>query len=208
MKKKTLFVPTLLMILTAFSAFGQEKNNSRSVEKIERQRQSILFVNFSTEGAGLGLKMLYNAFNEDTQIGYNISFNGVKGENDFTFRDQFSRTLIQRREFFTTIVPLTFTYKRRILKDQIASNLRPFLAADFGPVWGYAYKTSNGFFSGLNKGRGELSFGSLVGFGTEIGQGSKQKFTIMLGFHYYRFPDTLGAKKEYKGLDFRIGFLR
>jgi hypothetical protein len=207
-KKKKIFIQALLLLLIACSAYAQEEETTKSVERIERQLQAIVFVNFSTESAGLGLKMLYDAFNEDTQIGYNFSINTVRGENDITFRDPITFNIVQIREFYTTIVPLMFTYKRRILRDVIASNLRPFIAADIGPVWGYAYNADNGFFGGMNDGKGKLSFGGLVGFGTEIGQGRRQKFTIMLGFHYYRFPDTLGAKKEYKGIDFRVGFLR
>ena len=207
MKKHTKVFTVLCMVLVAFPVIAQDTSES-SVEKIERERNAIVFVNFSTEGAGLGLKMMYNAYNQDTQIGYSFSFNGVRGEDEFRFVDPFTGNIITNRRFFTTVVPLTFTIKRRLFRDKIAPNLRPFLEVDPGPVWGYAFRTTDGFFSGMKNRKGQVSLGAFAGFGVEFGQQDIQKFSLTLGFHYYRFPDILGEKREFKGLDIRFGFIK
>ncbi len=207
MKKYTKVFTVLLIVLVAFPVIAQDTSKS-SIERTKREKNAVVFVNFSTEGAGLGLKMLYNAYNQDTQIGYSFSFNGVRGEDEFRFIDPFTGNIITNRRFFTTVVPLTISIKRRLFRDKIAPNFRPFIEVDAGPVWGYAFNTTNGFFSGTKKGKGQVSLGGFTGFGVEFGQQEIQKFSVTLGFHFYRFPDTLGEKQEFKGLDIRIGFIK
>ncbi len=207
MKKHTKIFTVLFMVLIAFPVIAQDISES-PIERIERERNAVVFVNFSTEGAGLGLKMMYNAFNQDTQIGYSFSFNGVRGEDEFRFIDPFTGNIVTNRKFFTTVVPLTISVKRRLFRDKIAPNFRPFLEVDAGPVWGYSFKTTGGFFSGTKKGKGQVSLGTFAGFGVEFGRPDTQKFSLTLGFHYYRFPDTLGEKRDFKGLDIRIGFIK
>lgn len=214
--RKSIFVVLIVSFISLTGTSYSQVNPSNSIQKEKRPKQADFFFNISDTGIGGGLKILYTALNEDTKMGYGFMISGVRGENESVVVDPFDPFGIPRKignNFFTLIVPVNFTIKRRILRDAIDSNMRPFITAEAGPIFGIAFpnRDENGFNysfgTKLGKGKGQLSGNLFAGFGVEIGSPDTREFGITFGFHYIRFPNALGERKEYAGVDLRFSFL-
>ena len=205
-------IPSIICSMLVFAApfnpvFGQERPEG-AAEKLQRQRQLDFFIDISDEGIGAGLKIYYDTLDKDTKLGFGFLFTGVRGEEEAIVFDPFTGIPHRvGRKFFTVLAPFNFSIKRRLFRERVASNLRPFIVAEAGPVWGIAFPTANGFSNGIKKGKGQLSAGAFMGFGIEFGDKKTREYGLTLGVHYIKFPHALGERSEYLGIDVRFSFL-
>ena len=206
MKTRIAVFSLLVMTLAPGGALSQPKPPGE-VRMAGRQRQTDFFINVAETGIGAGLKFYYDAFNQDTKLGFGLLVSGVRGKDEFVYIDIYGFPQRSGTEFFTMIVPMNVTLKRRLFRESIESNMRPFIVGEAGPVWGIAFPRNFGFRESISKGKGQISVGGFVGFGIEFGEEEAHEYGFTLGFHYIKFPDALGERAEYAGVDFRISFL-
>ena len=232
MKRRISSVCMVIVAMSAGNLFGQQnssENVPQDIIKFKRPRQTVIFFNVSESGMGVGLKMYYQAINQDTKIGYGFMIGGVRGENESIYVDPYDPFGYPRKignDFFTIMVPLNVSIKHRLFREAIESTMRPFIVAEVGPVWGIAFpsrdlnagngspnpspfnlKNDYSFGKKLRKGKGQLSVGLFAGFGVEFGSEETKQLGFTLGFHYIKFPDALGERAEYMGINLRFSFL-
>jgi hypothetical protein len=101
------------------------------------------------------------------------------------------------------ILPLTFGIQRRLFKDDITENFRPYINAGAGPTMIYVspftdiVTTQTGalefrqveYFKALGKGHPEYTLGAFIGFGANFGAEKSNLFGV--NFRYY-FTYVLG----------------
>ena len=105
------------------------------------------------------------------------------------------------------MVPLTVGIKRRLWRDAIESDFRPFVIAEAGPVFGIAFPTGHGFARNIKKGQGQITAGIFAGFGIDFGDANQKTYGITIGGHFIPFFKNLGEEDTYFGLDIRFNFL-
>lgn len=214
--RKSIFVLMIVSLISLNGTSYSQVNPANDIQREKRAKQADFFFNVSDTGIGAGLKILYAALNIDTKIGYGFMISGIRGSEEALVVDPFDPFQFPRKvgnNFFTLVVPINFTIKRRIFRDAIDSNMRPFIMGEAGPIYGISFpnRDENGsdysFGRKLGKGKGQLSGNVFAGFGVEVGSSDTREFGITLGFHYMRFPSALGERKDYAGVDLRFSFL-
>jgi len=213
---KSIFVLLIVLLIPLRGTSYSQENPSDVIKKEKRPKQADFFFNVSETGIGAGLKILYDALNEDTKMGYGFMLSGIRGQNEALAvdpRDPFGIPRKIGNNFFTLVVPINFTIKRRLFKDTIDSNMRPFIMGEAGPIYGISFPNRDengndyGFGTKIGKGKGQISGNVFAGFGVEIGSPDTREFGLTLGFHYMRFPNALGERKDYAGVNLRFSFL-
>ena len=197
----------LLSFAASIPAVGQEKS-TLGVEKFRDKRMLDFFLNLSSVGTGVGAKMHFTTDNPDLRYSFGFQIGGVRGENEYSYIDPYTYNYYRgNRQFFTMMVPFTFGFKRRVWRDDIESDFRPFFLAEAGPVFGISFPTGDGFSHGLKSGRGQITGGGFIGFGIDFGKETERTFGVTLGIHFINFPETLGEKKGYNGFFLRLNYL-
>lgn len=217
MKIRVIFVTLLAALLIPLSGISYSQDNSPdNIKKEKRPKQSDFFFNISDSGMGAGIKILYSALNPDTKIGYGFMIAGIRGQSEavvVNLYDPYGYPQKVGNNFFTLVIPVNFTIKKRLFRDAIDSNMRPFIMGEAGPVWGVAFPNrdangiNNSFGKKMGKGKGQLSGNLFAGFGVEIGSTETREIGLMVGFHYMKFANPLGERREYAGVDLRFSFL-
>lgn len=217
MKVRVNILALLIILLIPLSGTSYSQDNiPDNVTKEKSPKQADFFFNINDSGIGAGIKILYSALNPDTKIGYGFMISGIRGENEAIVVDPFDPFGFPQKvgnNFFTLVIPVNFTIKKRLFRDTIASNMRPFVVGEAGPVWGVAFPNRDAnevdysLGKKLGKGKGQLSGNVFAGFGVEIGSPDTREFGLTIGFHYMRFPSALGERKDYAGVNLRFSFL-
>ena len=212
----TILVVLILLLIPLSGVSYSQENSPDDMLKKKRPKQSDFFFNISDTGIGAGMKIYYSALNPDTKIGYGFMISGIRGENEAVVvnpYDPFGYPQKIGNNFFTVVIPVNFTIKKRLFRDAIDSNMRPFVVAEAGPVWGVAFPNRDasgvdyGFGKKMGKGKGQISGNVFAGFGVEVGSPETREIGLTIGFHYMRFPVALGERKDYAGIDLRFSFL-
>jgi hypothetical protein len=211
------------IIIIAFgfsSAYGQD-DSDLGVEKIRKPKMSDFYIDLSATGTGAGFKIHYQTNNPDLQLNLGVQIGGVRGENEYAYINYNSPGgYFQKggRKFFTLISPVSFGIKKRLWRESIESDFRPFMVGEIGPVFGVAFPTGKRdpedpyspdipFGESLDRGKGQVTAGGFLGFGVDLGNPGERIYGLTLGFHFYNFLETLGESKSYNGFELRINFL-
>ncbi|MFC1477525.1 hypothetical protein ACFL6L_03555 [candidate division KSB1 bacterium] len=204
-------IKIFVMILTAcflFSAVAAGQGiRPGEVEKVKAPRMADFFVNLSSTGTGIGLKVHYQTADRDTRISLGVQLSGIRGEDDYTYFDYYTYTYRKKSSFFTLVMPVTAAVKRRIWRESIEDNFRPFLIAEAGPAYGISFPTRYKFSKNFNKGKGQVTLGAFLGFGVDFGSQAERTYGVTLGYSIMPFAEKLGEKKKYKGFVIRFNFL-
>ncbi|MFC1728752.1 hypothetical protein ACFL6I_00310 [candidate division KSB1 bacterium] len=206
MSKRVVIYALIVSVYFSTHVIGQQRNDL-NVEKTSRPKTVDLFVNITTSGAGAGFKLQIPTNDPDTHLNFGIQFDGVKGEKDVSFFDPYTYQFIRKRDYWTTMVPMMFGVKRRLWREEIESDFRPYVTAEIGPVFGIAFPTGDGFSKGVSRGKGQISAGGFIGFGIDFGSTESSTYGVTLGVHLFPFPKNLGEKDVYRGFSVRVNFV-
>ena len=169
-----------------------------------------LYVTFSTSGGGLGGKVKWGD-RENVQRLFSFEVGGVRGEDEYTvmYYDPiygwYPRKINQER--YMVLVPLLFGIQKRMLKDKIEDNFRPFLDFEFGPVIGVRFPVGHGFFGNIRRGKTGVTLGGFLGAGVEVGDIRKNAYIFSFGYRISYFFKELVDEQNFNAFVIRLGML-
>ena len=156
-----------------------------------------LYLALSTTGGGGGAK--YRRGNpEDAVKTFSFEISGVRGDKEFTYVDQFGYPQKLNQKRYMILIPMTVGYQKRLFKDTIEDNFRPFYHLELGPVLGLRFPVGHGFNGNIKRGKTGLTFGGFVGVGVEIMQAKRNSFILAAGYRIATFPNKFAADDETK----------
>ncbi len=197
---------TAILLLLSFSSVDAQQNNRRS-DSIYDIKQSDYFINLSTNGFGAGYKRHLPYKNEDTKLSFGIMIASMSSDKQAQVWIPNYGYAVSGRQFYTFTVPMIVGIKKRLFREVIEDSFRTFLVAEAGPVYGVAFPTKDPFSENIKNGNHAFSFRAFAGLAVEFGKMDDRAFGITLGTHYLEFPENLGEKKDYNGIDIRINFI-
>jgi hypothetical protein len=183
-----------------------------------QQRQADSFANscgvdvlVSTNGFGLGT-FYKHKYTDDLSGFIDFSISEVKDDDEITLYNTYTG------ESFTPgkvnrflLMPLYIGVQKRLFKDEILDNFRPYITAAAGPTMIYVFPYNLEYFNAIGKGQPKYTVGGYVGLGAFIG--SEQSSIFGLNFRYYFVPYTSGlesmrsvVKKEFGGFYVTLSF--
>ena len=210
---------TTIILLFAFIApsYGKQDYLQEGKKAKDSNTQSVrygtkegeLFVTASMTGASVGFKYRKPIINEVTLLVFDIQISSARGEKEAVYIDPYYGYPIKTgREYVTFFMPFHIGIQRRVFKDDIEANFRPFVIAELGPVFGVSFPTKYNFGTNLKKGRGMPTLGAYVGLGVEFGsEEDSSSYAFGAGYRILSFFEKLGEKKDYSSFTLKIGWV-
>jgi len=164
----------------------------------------------STNGFGLG-GFYRHEYNEDLSGFLDLSISEAKDDDEIDLIDIYGNTFSPGKVNRFLVMPLFIGLEKRLFKDDIVDNFRPYLNAAAGPSIIYVFPYNQEYFSALGKGQPKYTFGGYVGIGAFFG--SERSSLLGLNLRYYYLPYFSGLeslqnvrKKQFGGFVITLNF--
>jgi len=185
------------------SDIAKESPLARKVKKNDFE----IFLSVSTTGGGIGGKLKWGD-RENTLHTLTLEVGGVKDEKEYLAYNYYwgyYETMNRKRYVF--LVPMFYGIQKRLFKDKIEDNFRPFYIVEAGPLYGVRFPVGNGFFSNIKRGRSGITLGGFVGGGIEMGDASSSIFSFSVGYRIAYFFNKLVDEQNFSAFILRLGLV-
>ncbi len=145
----------------------------------------------STNGFGLG--GFFRHEYSDNYAGYlDLSFSEASDDNEkqaYNYYTGQTYTIGKVNRFI--LMPLFVGVQRRLFKDDIVDNFRPYINAAAGPTMIYVFPYNLEYFSAIGHGQPKFTAGGYAGFGAYFGSASSSLLGIDIRYYYIPYPGGL-----------------
>ncbi|MBI4548102.1 MAG: hypothetical protein HY707_08985 [Ignavibacteriae bacterium] len=169
-------------------------------------------VDLLVSNGGFGLGTFYRHEYSDHLSGFiDFSISESKDEDEKDYVNIFGVSFTPGKVNRFLVMPLYVGVQRRLFKDDIMDNFRPYLNAAAGPTLIYVFPYNEEYFKALGRGHPEYTFGGYVGIGAFFG--SERASLLGLNLRYYFVPYPAGIeslrdsyKKQFGGFYITVNF--
>ena len=185
------------------SAGAQPVRNTPPVKK--NVYGSGLGLNIALTNSGFGFGgYLARSVSSTTSILADLMITTIKDEREQRFFNFFGESIIPNKENFLHVLPLQIGIQKRLFKESIEDNFRPYAHVAGGPTIGWVspyYDDINGngqrdlnedtrdVISAFPKGHAEYGFGGTFAIGANFGVSKRVSQGIRFGYAFHWFPD-------------------
>jgi hypothetical protein len=169
-----------------------------------------LNVMISTNGFGLGA-FYRRQFSDVISAAIDLAVSEAKDEDEKEVTDIYGRPITIGKVNRFLVMPIYLSIERRLFKDDILDNFRPYLTGAVGPSLIYVFPYNEEYFSALGKGSLRYTFGGYIGAGAYFG--SDPSSLLGLNLRYYYIPYYAGLenlvgvnKTEFGGIYISLSF--
>lgn len=160
--------------------------------------------------SGFGLGGYYHwSIRRDWMLLLDFNLGSGKDEREQKFYNALTgASYIQNKANYLLLIPIQFGLQRRLWREQIADNFRPYLQVSAGPTFGWVYpyfQDRNGnrrydpeigeriydVFEGLPKGHLRIGMGSMIVLGAYFGQSLRTTQGLRFGYALHYFPHPI-----------------
>jgi hypothetical protein len=150
----------------------------------------------STNGFGLGL-FYRHEFTDDFAGYLDFSVSESKDEQEVEFYDPYTGiTFVPGKVNRFLNLPLMMGVQKRLFKDDILDNFRPFVNAAVGPTMIYVFPYNEEYFSALGHGHPTYTFGGYLGAGAYFGSERTTLFGLNLRYYWIPYPSGLTSMEH------------
>jgi len=161
---------------------------------------------------GFGLGMFYRREFSDVLSGaVDFAVSEARDEDEKEFTDMYGRPITIGKVNRFLVMPIYVSIEKRLFKDEILDNFRPYITGAVGPSLIYVFPYNEEYFSALGKGSLRYSFGGYLGAGAYFG--SDPSSLLGLNLRYYYIPYYAGLenlegvnKTEFGGIYISLSF--
>ena len=164
----------------------------------------------STNGFGLGT-FFRHEYSEDLSGFIDLSLSDAKDDDEKDFIDIYGNTFTPGKVNRFILMPVFLGLQKRLFKDDILDNFRPYINAAAGPAMIYVFPYDQEYFSALGKGRPRFTAGGYVGVGAFFGAGHSSLLGLNLRYYYLPYFSGLESlqgvtKKQFGGFYITFNF--
>ncbi len=203
----------IILIFVFFIIFVWDSGIYGQVESFKtfdpKKKDYEIYITFSTSGGGVGTKVKWGN-RENVQKFVSFEIGGVRGENEYvTYNpyDPYGFPIKMNQKRYMMLVPIYFGLQKRLFKDTIEDDFRPFIDFEFGPVLGARFPVGKGFVNNIKKGKTGMTIGGFLGAGVEFGNMEKNVYVFSLGYRFTRFFKDLVDERKFDAFVIRIGIV-
>lgn len=168
--------------------------------------------------SGFGLGGYYaRAVGETTSLIAEFVLTSVKDEREQRFFGYFGESVIPNKQNYFHVVPVLVGLQKRLFKESIHDNFRPYLQASAGPTFGWTspyYRDEDGnglrdssersydIISAATKGSGRFGLGGAISIGANFGLSRKITQGLRFGYTFFWFTEGVQLlEPRVKGAD-------
>lgn len=191
--------------------FGKmELTPNPSLQQDAYRRAFGLNIMISTNGFGAGL-FYRREFSDVISAAFDVTVSESRDDDEKEFTDIYGRPISIGKVNRFLIIPMIFSIEKRVFKDDILDNFRPYLTGGVGPTMIYVFPYNEEYFSALGKGQLKYTFGGYIGAGAFFG--SERSSLLGLNLRYYYVPYYSGieslegsSKTQFGGVYISLSF--
>jgi hypothetical protein len=189
------------------SSIANDSTKTRSLEipttsltSMQVFRRNSLGLDVLISSGGFGLGTFYRHEYSDVLssfIDFSISEAGDDDEKEYIdyYGDRYTPGKVNR----FLVLPLFAGLEKRLFKDDIVDNFRPYITAAAGPSMIYIFPYDQEFFTGIGKGTPKYTFGGYIGLGAYFGSEYSNFLGLNMRYYFLPYPggleDLQGQKK-------------
>ncbi len=181
---------TAALILFVFTLNNNLYGQMESFKKFDPNKKDYeLYVHFSTNGGGAGTKVKWGD-RDNIQKFITFEVGGIRDDNEYiTYNpyDPYGFPIKMNQKRYMFLAPLYFGFQKRLFKDTIEDDFRPFLNLELGPVLGIRFPKNHGFSGNIKRGKTALTLGGFLGAGVEFGEVTKNVYVFSMGYRLSYF---------------------
>jgi hypothetical protein len=146
----------------------------------------------STNGYGLG-GFYRHEFSDEYAGIIDLSISETEDDQAESFYDPYTGLETTPGEVNRFLLfPLYAGVEKRLFKDDIVDNFRPYIMGAVGPTMIYSFPSNEDFFTALGQGHSNYTFGGFIGGGAYFG--SQRSNVMGVNFRYYFIPYPPGIE--------------
>ena len=142
----------------------------------------------STNGFGLGTFYRHEYSDELAAFVY-LSISESKDDDEKEFVNTYTgQTFVPGKVNRFLMFPLFVGLQKRMFKDDILDNFRPYITAAAGPTMIYVFPYDEEYFSALGRGKPHYTVGGYFGIGAHFGSERSSILGLNLRYFYIPYP--------------------
>jgi hypothetical protein len=143
----------------------------------------------STNGFGMGT-FFRHEYSDDFAGFIDFAVSEAKDDDEREYVDYYGQTYIPGKINRFLVLPLFVGVEKRLFKDDIMDNFRPYVSAAAGPAMIYVFPYNEEYFTALGEGHPKYTLGGYVGGGAYFG--SERSNLLGINVRYYYIPYNSG----------------
>lgn len=172
--------------------FGTPELTSASHEEPKLFLNSI-GADLMISAGGFGGGLFYRHEYSDDFSGFvDFSISESKDDDEVEYFDYYGNRFTYGKINRFLVIPISLGIQKRLFKDDILDNFRPYVMAGAGPTMIYVFPYNEEYFSALGKGQLKYTLGGYVGAGAFFG--SERSSLLGLNVRYYFVPYPAGLE--------------
>jgi len=149
----------------------------------------------STNGFGLGTFFRHEY--SDVLSGYlDFSISEAKDDNEVEFIDVYGNTYTPGKINRFLVLPLLVGVQKRMFKDDITDNFRPFIEAAAGPSMIFVFPYDQEYFSALGHGSPRYTVGGYIGVGSYFGTERSNLLGMNIRYYFVPYPGGIVSMQQ------------
>jgi hypothetical protein len=206
-------VPVLVLAFVTMAAlpsltYSQVEPQPTPVKKVKKNPYgSGIGMNIAITNSGFGLgAYLMRSISTTGSFVVDFMITTLKDDREQRFFGFFGESIIPNKQNYLHVAPLHIGFQRRMFREQIEDNFRPFIHLTGGPTFGWVspYYIDTNFngrrdnfeppmdiFSAFPKGHFEMGFGGTIAIGAHFGSSKRSATGIRFGFNFHVFPQGI-----------------
>jgi len=204
---------------TGAGRIGQPGQPSRTVyldtlavAEREALRPNAWGIDLLVSNGGFGLGTFYrHEYTDETSAFIDFSISEARDDDEVQFFDYFGRSYTIGKVNRFIVMPLFLGVQKRLFREEILDNFRPYLSAAAGPAMIYVFPEREEYFNALGKGHPEYTFGGYIGAGAYFGSETSNILGLNLRYYFVPYPAGIEGlegvlKKQFGGFFITVNF--
>ncbi len=183
--------------------------------KSPEEQPNSLGVDILASGGGFGMGAFYRHEYSDVLSSFiDFSISEASDDNEKEYIDYFGNRFVPGKVNRFLVLPLFIGLEKRLFKDDIVDNFRPFVNAAIGPSMIYVFPYNEEYFTAIGKGTPKYTIGGYLGMGAYFGDEHSRIMGLNLRYYFLPYPAGLEdlqsppqpLKKEFGGFYISLSF--
>jgi len=208
MKSRATLILEITLILSALGSPGISRAQSGDEAVVEERSGRLGYgaqVLLSNSGFGLG-GYYSRVLTVDYSFIAELSISSGRDEREVAFFDRFGQKDVPNKANYLLLLPLRIGLEKRMFREKIEDNFRPFIHVSGGPTFGWKFpyfgdengnqmldpeeKTFDSI-SALPKGSLQMGIGATIAIGAHFGGLRGSSHSVRIGYSFTRFFDDI-----------------
>lgn len=164
----------------------------------------------SNGGFGLGT-FFRHEYSEELSGFIDFSISEAKDDDEKDFYDYYGNRITPGKVNRFLVMPLFVGLQKRLFKDEILDNFRPYVSIAVGPSMLYVFPNDEEYFAAIGNGRPRYTVGGYAGIGAFFGSERSSLMGINLRYYYVPYAGGLESmrgisKAQFGGFFITVNF--